>query len=118
MMGLLIALQVFLFGANFYNQDKIEDALPKAAAEGKDTFVVPQMADLFKDTGTSLTMVNGWRAVNEPNQCSVNLVYSDTGIPVEDKIGFIFEIHAPARRFVIKDCSKLPERVFRPYIGG
>ncbi len=118
LLGLLAAMQMAILFAVDYNEKKIEGILPEAATQGSDTFLVAQTADFFSSTGTSLTMVNGWKSSTVPNQCSVNLVYSDSGRPIEDTSGIIFDLHAPARRFVITDCRKLPIRVFQPYISG
>jgi hypothetical protein len=114
----LVALQVASMAAVEYNTHQIDGALPDAARQGYDTFAVPMTQNLFQSTATSLTMVNGWKSPTVPNQCSVNLVFSDSGMPTEDTYGFIFELHAPARRYTVADCRNLPERVFRPYVSG
>ena len=117
----LAALQVLTFATAEYNQNGIENALPEAAAQGRDTFTASMTQDLFSSTGTSLTMVNGWKSPTIPNQCSVNLLFSDSGNPIEDTHGFIIELiepHAPARRFTVADCRKLPDRIFQHYISG
>lgn len=113
-MGLL-AVQFATLAAVMFNQQKIEAALKVAAARGQDTFTATQVSDLFSSSKSSFTMVNGWKAVNKPNQCSVNLVRSDSGTPVDNSTGFFLEFHAPARRFIIKDCSNLPPRIYRPF---
>jgi hypothetical protein len=118
LIGFLAVLQVLTMVAADYNRREIENALPEAAAQGRDTFAASMTQDLFSSAGTSLTMVNGWKSPTIPNQCSVNLAYSDNGKPVEDLIGFILELHAPARRFTIADCRKLPDRIYQPYISG
>ena len=112
----LIVLQFASMCMNLFDDKKIENALKDAGAQGRDTFAAKQVCDLFSSSKTEFTMVNGWKAVSTPNQCSVNLVRSDSGIPYADSSGFLFDLHPPARRFVIKDCSKLPPRIFEPFV--
>lgn len=112
----LIAAQFLAFAAEAFNGDRAETAIEKAAAAGQSTFAAQMTHNIWDSSETNFTMVNGWRSETVPNQCSVNLIKSDTGKPLEDTVGYLWDMHPPARRFVIKDCRKLPDSIYRTLV--